>query len=199
MEREFNSGKERYNRAYIWSGFHTWVNTEKLQVSWQQFEGGDLPFCSALIRQNPECHAQFWAPQTKKDMRQVQHRAARMIKGLEHWSYEERLKAQELHSWEKRRLGGDLSMYKDLMRGNEEEEVNLFLVVPLDRTRGNGIETLKIPSDHKQTFFFAMRVVKIGTNCPQRWCRHHLRRYSKLNWTVLQPALADPAWEEKLD
>lgn len=50
---------------------------------------------------------------------------------------------------------GDLSMYKVLMGGNEDEEVNLFLV-PIDRTRGNG-HKLKHMKSHLITsklFFF---------------------------------------------
>jgi len=66
-----------------------------------------------------------------------------VIKGLEHLSYEERLRELGLFSLEKRRLWGDHTVAFQYLKGAYKQEgEQLFMRVDADKTGGNGLNCL---------------------------------------------------------
>ena len=66
-----------------------------------------LSICSALVRPHLEYCIQMWSPQYRRDMdllERIQGKATKRIHGMEHLSYEDKLRQMGPLNLEKRRL-----------------------------------------------------------------------------------------------
>ncbi|KAK4824359.1 hypothetical protein QYF61_013694 [Mycteria americana] len=71
-------------------------------------------------------------------LERVQQRATKMIKGLEHLTYKERLRAGTVQPREEKARRDLINVYKYLEGGCKEDRARLFSVVPSNRARGSG-------------------------------------------------------------
>ena len=123
---------------------------------------------SALVRPHLEYGIQAWGPQYRKDMELLKRvqRATNVIRGLEHLSYEERLRELGLFTLEKRK---DLFVAFQYLKGAYKQEGEQLLTrVDSDKTRENGLKlrqgTIRLDITRK---FFTQTVVTHWNRLPK--------------------------------
>ena len=101
-------------------------------------------------------------------LERVLRRATKIIRGLEHLSYNDRRRESGLFGLEKRRLRGDLrAAFQHLRGAYRKDGEGLFTRVWSDRTKGNSskLKEGRFRLDIREKFF-TMRVVKHWNRLP---------------------------------
>jgi ribonucleases P/MRP protein subunit RPP40 len=96
------------------------IDREEFKILYKSFVRPHLEYC-----------VQVWSPflvQDIKCLEQVQRRATKMVKGLEHIDYGRRLKIIGMQSLEDRRLRGDLIETYEMITGKEKVDASQFFM-----------------------------------------------------------------------
>ncbi|XP_041279602.1 triadin isoform X2 [Onychostruthus taczanowskii] len=129
-----------------------------------------LSLYSALVRPQLEYCVQDWEPEHKKDvdmLEQVQKGVIKLSTGLEHISYEDRLREMGHFSLEKRRLRGYLiTIFQYLQGACKRAKEGHFTTACSDRENGFKLKEVGFSLDIREKVF-TMRVVRLWNRLPR--------------------------------
>ncbi|GAB0179531.1 hypothetical protein GRJ2_000418400 [Grus japonensis] len=131
-----------------------------------------LPLYSALVRPHREYCVQLWGPQYRRDMElleRVQRRATKLTRGLEHLSYEDRLRrVGVVQPGEEKAPGRSNCSFPVPEGAYRKAGEGLFMRECSDRTRGNGFKLKegRFRLDVRKKFF-PVRVVRHWNRLPR--------------------------------
>ncbi|KAF4796588.1 hypothetical protein TURU_083014 [Turdus rufiventris] len=131
-----------------------------------------LSLYSALVRPHLDYCVPDWEPQHKKDvdmLEEVQKGVIKLTPGLEHISYEDRLREMGQFSLENRRLRGYLITVFQYVKGAcKTDKEGLLTTACSDRTRENGIKLKEVGfSLDIREKVFTVRVVRLWNRLPR--------------------------------
>ena len=126
----------------------------------------------SLVRPHLEYSIQAWSPHLQKDillLENVQRRFTKIIPGLHHLPYEERLMRLNLTSLETRRIRGDMIEVFKIIKGFEDIKASTFFIFSDGVTRGHPFKIYKQRCRlNIRKYFFSQRVVDIWNSLPAR-------------------------------
>ena len=127
---------------------------------------------TTYVRPHLDYCAQAVGPYMRQDfaaLERVQRRATKLVKGLKHHPYQERLKILKMTSMEERIQRGDLIETHKILTGKLNIKSSIFFERDEgERTRGHHLKLLKHrPRHHARAKLFSNRVVTHWNGLPE--------------------------------
>ena len=124
-----------------------------------------------MIRPHLEYCIQAWRPYLTQDieiLKKVQHRATKMIYGLNDLTYKQRLRRLGITTLETRRLRGDLIEVFKIIKGFDKVDYLKFFHLSTTGLRGHNLNLFK-PSFKRNVgkYFFSTRVIDSWNRLPE--------------------------------